>query len=224
MFGLIQKYTTLMHFHVITLFPEPIKAYLSESVLGRSQAQGNFAVSYYDPREFTKDKHRNVDDRPYGGGPGMVMLAEPILKAWKKAVGRKTKVKTIIFSPGGTDFTNTLGQGWLEEYRHLVLISGRYEGVDDRVRQITNAEEVSIGDFVLTGGEVPAMAVIDAMARRIPGTLGSFDSIEESRAAGHRTYTRPPSLAWGKQHYDVPEVLVSGDHKKIDAWRISGGE
>jgi len=208
-----------MHFHVITLFPKPIQAYLGESILGRAQGEGRITVSYYDPRDFTKDKHKNVDERPYGGGPGMVMLAEPILRAWEKAVGRKKNVKTIIFSPGGTDFTNQLAREWAGEYRHLVLICGRYEGVDDRVREITGAEEVSIGDYVLTGGEIPAMAVIDAVARQIPGTLGSFESVEEERVAGHRMYTRPPVLKWKRKTYEVPEVLRSGDHKKIDEWR-----
>ena len=213
-----------MHFHVITLFPEPIKKYFSESILGRSLAENNFSVSYYNPRDFAKDKHKTVDERPYGGGPGMVMLAEPILKAWQKAVGRKKSVKTIIFSPGGQKFTNELARDWIKDYRHIVLICGRYEGVDDRVRQITNAEEISVGDYVLTGGEIPAMILVDAMARQIPGTLGSFESVEEERVAGHRMYTRPPVLKWKRDDYEVPEVLRSGDHKKIDEWRMKGGE
>lgn len=209
-----------MNFHIITLFPGTIESYLSESILGRSKSFGNFSVSYYNPRDFTKDKHKNVDERPYGGGPGMVMLAEPILRAWEKAVGKKKKVKTVIFSPGGANFTNKVARQWVGSYKHIVMICGRYEGVDDRVRQITGAEEVSIGDYVLTGGEIPAMIIVDAVARQIPGTLGTFESVEEERVSGHYAFTRPPIIKWKKKKYEVPEVLLSGDHKKIDEWRM----
>lgn len=224
-----------MHFHVITLFPEMCRAYTSESVLGRAQkiekgkgakVRGKkIAVDYYNPRDFTDNKHRKVDDRPYGGGPGMVMAAEPILKAWSQAVGRKTaalkqkKVKTLIMSPRGTVFTNTLAKEYAKKYDHLVLISGRYEGVDARVQEILDAEEVSVGDYILTGGELPALTIIDATARQIPGVLGTHESLEDDRTTEGVSYTRPEVLKYKKQMYVVPEVLVQGNHKEIEKWR-----
>lgn len=208
-----------MQFHIITLFPEMIEAYVGTSILGRAKAEGVFSVTYYNPRDYASDQHRTVDDKPYGGGPGMVMLAEPILHAWQDAVGHKKNVETIIFSPGGEKFTNTIARTWASSVRHIVLIAGRYEGVDDRVRKLTGAREMSIGDYVLTGGEAPAMIVVDAVARQMPGTLGSFDSVEENRVAGHRMYTRPADLSWKRKKHSVPEVLLSGNHKAIDEWR-----
>lgn len=221
-----------MHFHVITLFPEVCQAYTDASVLGRAQktekgkgakVRGRkIAVSYYNPRDFTADKHKRVDDRPYGGGPGMVMQAEPILKAWQKAVGRKrshTKVKTLIMSPRGRQFTNAVAKQYAENYEHLVLISGRYEGIDARVKEALNAEEVSVGEYVLTGGELPALTILDAVSRQLPGVLGTYESLEDDRATNGATYTRPEVLTFKNQQYSVPTVLTTGDHKKIDQWR-----
>lgn len=224
-----------MHFHVITLFPEVCQAYTNASILGRAQkvekGKGakvigkQMSVSYYNPRDFSTDKHKKVDERPYGGGPGMVMIAEPILKAWQKAVGTKTvtlkkgKVKTLIMSPRGTVFTNTIAKDYAETYDHLVLISGRYEGIDARVKDILDAEEVSVGDYILTGGELPALAIIDATARQIPGVLGTFDSLEDDRATEGITYTRPEVLTYKKKKYPVPEVLLNGNHAEIERWR-----
>ncbi len=221
-----------MHFHVITIFPEVCEAYTSASVLGRAQltekgkgakVRGKkIAVSYYNPRDYTKDKHNKVDARPYGGGPGMVMQAEPILKAWEKAVGKKKdpkKIKTLIMSPRGKVFTQKLAKEYAKKYEHVVLISGRYEGIDGRVKKILKAEEVSVGDYVLTGGELPALTIIDAVARHIPGVLGTFDSLEDDRVTSGETYTRPEVLEYKKKKHRVPAVLVEGDHKKIEAWR-----
>lgn len=221
-----------MHFHVITLFPEICQAYTDASVLGRAQkvekGQGakvrgkKISVSYYNPRDYSKDKHRRVDDRPYGGGPGMVLQAEPILKAWEKAVGRKkdqSKVKTLIMSPRGKQFTNELAREYVKKYDHLVLISGRYEGIDARVKEILQAEEVSVGEYVLTGGELPALAIIDATARQIPGVLGTQESLEDERNYTGETYTRPEILQYKKKSHIVPKVLMDGDHKKINDWR-----
>lgn len=223
-----------MHFHIISLFPELCQTYLEAGVLGRAQKtdKGKGAkvrgkkieVSYYNPREFTADKHRKVDERPYGGGPGMVMVAEPILKAWSKAVGKKrdtSKVKTLIMSPRGTVFTNDIAKEYAAKYDHLVLISGRYEGIDARVKQILNAEEVSVGDYVLTGGELPALTIVDATSRQIPGVLGTFESLEDERPTNGATYTRPEVLIYKKKSYEVPKVLVEGNHKEIDRWRSS---
>lgn len=221
-----------MNFHVITIFPEVCEAYTSASVLGRAQktekgkgakVRGKkISVSYYNPRDFATDKHKKVDERPYGGGPGMVMLALPILKAWEKAVGRKKdqkKVKTLIMSPRGTVFTNELAKEYVKKYDHLVLISGRYEGIDARVKEILNAEEVSVGEYVLTGGELPALTIIDAVSRQVPGVLGTFESLEDERVTEGVTYTRPEVLSYKKKEYKVPPVLVEGNHAEIEKWR-----
>ncbi len=228
-----------MQFHVITIFPEVCEAYTSASVLGRAQKteKGKGAkvrgkkieVAYYNPRDFATDKHKKVDERPYGGGPGMVMLAEPILKAWEKAVGKKTaaikkgKVKTLIMSPRGTVFTNELAKAWAHEYEHIILISGRYEGIDARVKEILDAEEVSVGDYVLTGGELPALTIIDSVSRQIPGVLGTFESLEDERPTNGVTYTRPEVLTYKKKQYPVPDVLIGGNHAEIDKWRAQQG-
>ncbi|MCA9361148.1 tRNA (guanosine(37)-N1)-methyltransferase TrmD [Candidatus Kaiserbacteria bacterium] len=224
-----------MHFHVITLFTEVMKAYTDASVLGRAQktekGKGSkvrgkkISVEYYNPRDFTKDKHKKVDDRPYGGGPGMVMKAEPVLRAWDKAVGKKTKaqkdkkVKTLIMSPRGREFNQKLAKTYAKQYDHLVLISGRYEGIDSRVKKILKAEEISVGDYVLTGGELPALTIIDAVARHIPGVLGTHDSLEDNRTTSGETYTRPETLEYKKKKYLVPKVLVEGNHAKIEKYR-----
>ena len=224
-----------MHFHVITIFPEVCAAYTSASVLGRAQKTDKgkgakvrgkkISVSYYNPRDFTTNKHKTVDERPYGGGPGMVMMAEPILKAWEKAVGGKTaarragRIKTLIMSPRGTVFTNTLAKKWANKYEHVVLISGRYEGIDARVKEILQAEEVSVGEYVLTGGELPALTIIDSISRQVPGVLGTFESLEDERVTNGVTYTRPEVFVHKKKKYTVPEVLVNGNHAEIEKWR-----
>ncbi len=223
-----------MHFHIITLFPEVCKKYTDTSILGRAQCtnKGSGAkvrgrklkVSYYNPRDFTNDRHKKIDDRPYGGGPGMVLQAQPILRAWQTAVGRKRnkhKVKTLIMSPRGTTFTNKMAEDWLSEFEHLVLIAGRYEGIDSRVKDVLRAEEISLGHFILSGGELPALVILDTVARQIPGVLGTYESLEEYRDIGGVTYTRPRSISFRGETYKVPEVLLEGDHKKIDAWRES---
>lgn len=221
-----------MNFHVITLFPEMCKAYTDASVLGRAQKteKGKGAkhrgkkitVSYYNPRDFSKNKHKKVDDKPYGGGPGMVMAAEPVLKAWQKAVGRKKdqkKIKTLIMSPRGKAFTNELAKEYAKKYDHLVLISGRYEGIDHRVNTALKAEEVSVGDYILTGGELPALSIIDAVSRQVPGVLGEFESLEDERATTGECYTRPEVIEYKKKKYKVPGVFLSGNHKDIEARR-----
>ena len=227
-----------MQFHVITLFPEICQTYTDASVLGRAQKteKGKGAkvrgkkmeVKYYNPRDFATNKHNKVDDRPYGGGPGMVMYAEPILKAWEKAVGRKNlalkekKVKTLIMSPRGKQFSTLYAKNLVKKYDHIVLISGRYEGIDSRVKKILKAEEVSIGDYILTGGELPALAIIDCVSRHIPGVLGTFESLEEERVSSGEMYTRPEVLVYkGKKHL-VPKVLMQGNHKEIENWKQKG--
>lgn len=220
-----------MHFHIITIFPDACQGYTDTGVIGRAQKtqidkrgkkkKNSITISYYNPRDFAGNKHNKIDDTPYGGGPGMVMQAEPILKAWQCAVGRKrnkAEVKTIITSPRGSQFTNKTAMHYAEAYKHVVIICGRYEGIDSRVQEILQAEEVSIGEFVLTGGEIPALTIIDAVARQVPGVLGEESSLEENRQAPKYMYTKPSEFTFKNKKYSVPKVFLSGDPKKISDW------
>ncbi|MEX0651864.1 MAG: tRNA (guanosine(37)-N1)-methyltransferase TrmD [Candidatus Paceibacterota bacterium] len=208
-----------MHFHIITLFPESIEGYLESSILGRAQKDKKIKISYYNPRDFTKLKNKRVDQKPYGGGPGMVIEVASVVSAVEKAIGRKKNVLVVFFSPGGEQFTNTHARTYIKKYKHVVFICGHYEGVDARVKKIFNAKEISVGPFVLTGGELPAALVIDVMARQIKGVLGSFESLEEERVSNKDSYTRPEVFIHKKKKYVVPEVLLSGHHKNIEAWK-----
>lgn len=199
-------------------------SYLDESILARAVKAKKIAVKLYNPRDFTKDKHKRVDDKPYGGGPGMVMQAEPIIAAVtsiKRQVTRKnkSKVKVIITAAGGNDFTNVAAKKLEKKYTDIIIICGRYEGIDTRVRKALRAEEISIGDYILTGGELPAMIMVDAISRHVDGVLGKSESIEENRTSSHEMYTRPESITVSGKNYKVPKVLLSGDHKKIEEWR-----
>ncbi len=209
-------------FHIITTFPESVEPYAKSSILKRAQEKGIIRVTFVNPRDFTTDKHHKTDDIPYGGGPGMVMKAEPIVRAVAHALKKKMntkRTKIILFSPHGKQFTNTYAATLAKKYDDIVLIAGRYEGVDARVKKILKAEEVSVGPYVLTGGEIPALIVVDAVARQIKGVLGAHESLEERRVAATTMYTRPETFTWkGKQHA-VPKVLRSGNHAKIDTWR-----
>lgn len=205
-------------FHIITLFPEAFDAYLNASIIGRAIRDKKIAVKFYNPRDFTKDKWQRVDQRPYGGGPGMVLQAEPFLKATAKAVGKK-KAEKYFFDASGAQFTNADARSLAKKGDDLVLIAGRYEGVDARVQKILKAKKVSVGPYTLTGGELPAMIVMDAVARQIPGVLGTHASIEEERIASSEVYTRPEVLVWKGKKHRVPKVLLSGHHGKIDAWK-----
>lgn len=212
-----------MHFHIITLFPGAFDSYLGESIIKRAIEDKKIKVSLYNPRDFTKDKHKRVDQKPYGGGPGMVIEPESVLKAVQKAIGRKDKknIKIIFFSPSGVQLTNEYAEKASKKYKHIIMICGRYEGIDARVQKILKAEEVSVGPFVLTGGELPAMLVMDVVSRRIPGVLGNIDSLEENRINTSEVYTRPEVLNWKGKKYKVPEVLLSGHHKAIEDWKQS---
>ena len=200
-------------------------SYLSESIIARAIKERKINVNLINPRSYAGNKHKTVDDRPYGGGPGMVMQAEPILRAFKKIKQkidrRKTasKVKVIIFSPNGKIFTNEYADKLLKNYTDVVFISGRYEGIDARVKKALRAEEVTIGPYVLTGGELPAMVAIDVIARRVPGVLGCGESVEERRVSSSEVYTRPEVFEYEGKKYKVPKVLLSGDHKKIEEWK-----
>lgn len=169
--------------------------------------------------DFCEPKKR-VDDRPYGGGPGMVLRSELFLKAFSKIkIKDKKKTKIILFSTSGKKFDTAYAKTSAKKYTDIILICGRYEGIDARVQKILKAQEVSIGDYVLTGGELPAMVLIDSISRQIPGVLGKYESLEEERVSTSEVYTRPEVLKWKNKNYKVPKVLLSGNHAKIDEWK-----
>lgn len=209
----------MIHFHVVTLFPEVVDTYIGESIIGRAVHKKQLKISLYNPRDFTKDKHHTADDRSYGGGPGMVLKAEPILRAVERARGRKKQAKVIFFSPSGRSLDAGYAKRLAKQYRDIILIAGHYEGVDARVQKVLRAEKISIGPYVLTGGELPAMVVIDAVARYVPGVLGKHTSLEEERVASAVVYTRPESFVYKGKKYRVPKVLRSGHHNEINSWR-----
>jgi len=217
-------------FHVITLFPEALASYLNASIIGRARKEGKIRVELYNPRDFVlpargehsekeQTGYKRVDKRPYGGGPGMVLEAGPILAAVERARGRKKNVRVVFFSAGGKQFTSGQAKTLAQKSRHIILIAGHYEGVDARVQKILKAEEISIGPYVLTGGELPALVVIDAVSRHIFGVLGKRESLEEERVASSAVYTRPEVLLHKGKRYRVPKILLSGHHKKIEEWK-----
>lgn len=236
-----------MNFHIITLFPHIFDSYINESILGRAQREKKIKFSFYNPRDFvtpTKTQKKNekpylrVDDKPYGGGAGMVLMAEPILKAFvkvEKKIKNLKKTKVVVFSAKGKKFDQKMAYDWAKKYNDVIFVTGRYEGIDERVRQILKAEEISIGEYVLTDGDVAAMVVASAVGRLIPGVI-SLDSLKEEshwnlilekeknsslgeHGLEYPHYTRPEVLVYKGKKYKVPPVLLSGDHKKIDDWR-----
>jgi len=212
-----------MNFHVITLFPEVIDAYAGVSILGRAQKEKKVKVTSYQLRDFVTNKWGKADERPYGGGPGMVLQAEPFVRAVEKLRRKNPKAKVLITAAGGKPLTNAYAKK-LSTHKDVIILCGRYEGIDARVKKILKAEEVSVGPYILTGGELPALTIIDTTARQIPGVLGKFESLEEGRVASHEIYTRPEVLehkdAAGKvRKYRVPKVLLSGNHAHMDAWK-----
>ena len=215
-----------MKFHLITLFPEACDAYLSTSILGRARTEKKILISYQNPRDFVAGSasgYKKVDDKPYGGGPGMVMSAMPVVKAVEKALKKgKGKKAVIWFSPSAKQFTNKDADALLK-FSDVAFVCGRYEGIDERAKKILKTlgtvKEFAVGEAVYTGGEVPALAMIDAMTRRIPGVLGKDASVEERRTASSAVYTRPETISYKKKNYRVPKVLQTGHHAKIDEWR-----
>lgn len=207
-----------MTFHVVTLFPESLDSYINASIIGRAVQDKKIKIKFYNPRDFSKDKWKRVDQRPYGGGPGMVLEAESILKAVSKALGKKKGV-VYFFDRSGKQFTNADARTLASKEKDIVFICGRYEGVDARVQKALKAKKISIGPYTLTGGELPAMLVIDAVSRQIQGVLGTYESIEEERVSSSEVYTRPEVLEWKGKKYRVPKVLLSGNHAKIDEWK-----
>jgi len=215
-----------MNFYFVTIFPEMFDSYINESIIARARKESKIKIEFYNPRDFTKDKHRRVDDTPYGGGPGMVMAVDPIARTIKKIqqkISRRKKekkVKIIITSPAGKKLTNVYADKILhEKYTDVIIICGRYEGIDTRVKKIFKAEDLSIGNYVLTGGELPAMVILDAVTRRIPGVLGNVNSLEENRVSSSEMYTRPEVYEYEDKEYCVPKVLLSGNHKEIEEWK-----
>lgn len=208
-----------MRFDILTIFPNIFSSYFSHSLMARAQKLGLIKIVVHDIRKYAKDKHKTVDDRPYGGGVGMVMKVDVVAKALKKlkAKSYKLQARVILMTPQGKVFNQRHAKR-LAKYKRLILISGRYEGYDERIRTMAH-EEISIGDYVLTGGELPAMVVIDAVARLQPGVVGKEQSLEEeSFSAGlleYPQYTRPAQF----EKMTVPPVLLSGNHAKIKKWR-----
>jgi len=206
-------------FYLISAIPKTGWSYLDHSVLGRAQKAGKITIKILELFDFVPPKKR-IDDKPYGGGPGMVLRAEPIVKSVKKVLASSFQPRIILLTPRGKQFTQALAQKWARDKRDLVLIAGRYEGVDARVQKIFKAEEISTGPYILSGGELPAMTIIDAVARHIPGVVGRAESLEEARVAGGAAvYTRPAELKFSGKSYKVPKVLRSGHHYNIDSWR-----
>ncbi|MDP1845440.1 MAG: tRNA (guanosine(37)-N1)-methyltransferase TrmD [Candidatus Moranbacteria bacterium] len=215
-----------MNFHIITIFPKIFDSYFSESIVKRAREKKLIDIKIHNLRDYTADKHKTVDDTPYGGGAGMVLKIEPIwrcvqflsskLKAQSSKV-RKTRV--ILFSAKGKRYTQADAKR-LAKYDNLILICGRYEGVDERVAKYLADEEISIGEYVLTGGEIPAMAIVDSITRLVPGVLGNVESPKDESFSKkgyleYPQYTKPAEF----QKWKVPEILLSGNHKEIDIWR-----
>ena len=221
-----------MKFDIITIFPDLFKGFLSESLLARAQKKGLLSIKTHDLRKWTKDRHKTVDDRPYGGGAGMILKIEPIFKAvatLRRASlaqgGRKKTTRVVLLSAKGKTFTQKNARR-LVKYDQLIFICGRYEGVDERVAKYVADEEISIGNYILFGGEVPAMVLIEAVSRLIPGVIAKPESVKfesfsdkEAKTKEYPQYTRPEVFELGGKKLSVPKVLLSGDHKKITQWR-----
>jgi tRNA (guanine37-N1)-methyltransferase len=210
-----------MRVQVLTIFPELFAPFLATSLVGKAIEKGLLEVRVHDLREFTEDRHRSVDDEPYGGGGGMVMTAPPWIRAVRAVAGEAPEGRPawrVLLSPQGSRLDDAKVRE-LAERSDLVLMCGRYEGIDERVRLTVVDEEISIGDYVLAGGELPAMVLIEALSRQVPGVVGLADSVANDSFRGglldHPHYTRPPVV----EGLAVPEVLISGDHAKIRRWR-----
>lgn len=216
-----------MTFHIISLFPRAFDSYLGESILKRAIEDKKIKVRFYNPRDFSGNKWRRIDRAPYGGGPGMVIQAEPVIRAVAavysyihRNVGIKKKAPKVIWlTPRGKQFTNETAIKYAKKYTDLVIICGRYEGIDARVKKVFRVEELSVGPFVLTGGELAAEILIDVIARQVKGVLGNDESREESRVASPEMYTRPDVFEYKKKQYRVPKILLTGHHAHIEEWR-----
>ncbi|MCX6766083.1 MAG: tRNA (guanosine(37)-N1)-methyltransferase TrmD [Candidatus Moranbacteria bacterium] len=215
-------------FHIITLFPQMFEGYFSHSILKKAEKKGLIDVKVYNLRDYTADKHRTADDTPYGGGAGMVLKIEPIYRCVQdlksKIKNQKSKLRIALFSAKGKKYTQKEAER-LVKYNDLILICGRYEGVDERVAKYIADEEISIGDYVLTGGEIPAMILVDSIARLIPGVLSNTESLKSESHSNegyleYPQYTKPENFRGWK----VPKILLSGNHKRIEEWRIKSSK
>ena len=208
-----------MRFDVLTLFPDMIIDYCSQSIIRRAIESQVIFINTVNPRDYTEDKHKKVDDTPYGGGAGMVLMAQPYVDAYE-SVQKFEKTKTIMLSPQGQPL-NDKKVNELAQYEQLILLCGHYEGFDERIRDIIQPEEISIGDFVLTGGELPALCLIDGVSRKIDGTLGKIESAEDDSFSNglleYPHYTKPREY----RGFKVPEVLLNGNHAEIEKFRYN---
>ncbi len=218
-----------MRIDILTLFPEMFDGPFGDSIIKKALDKGLAEIKAHNIRDWAKDKHKMVDDRPYGGGPGMVLMIEPIDLAIQelKTKNLNAKTRVILMDPAGTTFNQKKAEELSTKYDHLILIAGHYKGIDERVREHLVDEEISVGDYVLTGGEIPAMVVADAVVRLIPGTVGKEESLKKEsfsdfdtpgipRMLGFVQYTRPESY----KGWSVPKVLLEGNHAEIEKWRI----
>ncbi len=213
----------MLEFHLITIFPDIFDSYINESIIKRARQQRLIKIVAHTPRRFTADKHRTVDDRPYGGGPGMILMFEPIYKTIK-SIPKKKKRKIIMLDPTGKQFTQREAEKYAK-LDQLILLCGRYEGFDARLEKVVD-EKISIGPYVLAGGELPALVVVEATARLIPGVLGHEHSAEDETFSQdldyieYPQYTRPEVVVYQGKKLKVPSVLLSGNHAKIKEWRM----
>ena len=208
-----------MRFDILTLFPEMVENYFQYSILKRAVDANVIEINTVNPRDYTENKHKKVDDIPYGGGAGMVLMTQPYIDAYS-AVKKSENSITVMLSPQGEPLTDNLVNK-LSHYEQMVLLCGHYEGFDERIREIIKPKEISIGDFVLTGGELPALCLIDAVSRKLEGTLGIIESADEDSFSNglleYPQYTRPRDF----RGYKVPEVLLNGNHKEINLFRLN---
>ena len=214
-----------MQFDIITIFPDIIDSFFNQSLLKKAQTKGVLKLKVHNLRDFTKDKHKTVDDKPFGGGRGMVMRADVIDKAVAKIKkgSAKSKTKVILFTPRGKKFNQKMATEF-SKLDQIIMICGRYEGVDERVAKYVVDEEISIGDYVLMGGEIPALAVVESTARLIDGVIGKTEEVKNriTKSKGfveYPQYTRPEEIEMGGKNRKAPKVLLSGNHKDIDTWR-----
>ncbi len=211
-------------FAILTLFPEALEPYARTSILGRAQERGLAQIRLLDVRDFTRDRHRTVDDRPFGGGPGMVLKPEPVVECVEWCERRWGPFRKFLLTPAGETFRQATAERLVEEER-LLFLCGRYEGVDERIRSVLDFDELSVGDFVLSGGELPALTVTEAIVRLVPGVLGDErsakeDSFVDGGGLDFPAYTRPRVF----RGHAVPEVLMTGNHAEIDRWRREAAE
>lgn len=211
-----------MTFHILTIFPRIFDSYFNETIIRRAKEKKIIAINTVDIRSFTADKHKTVDDKPYGGGAGMIMKPGPIYDALSGINLTSKKRRVILLTPAGKKFNQKMARRF-SKYDEIIFICGRYEGIDARVEKFTQ-EKISIGDYVLTGGELGAMVIIDAVTRLLPGVLGNIESSKEESHSDegvleYPQYTRPEIFETEGKKFKVPKILLSGDHKKIEEWR-----